>query len=50
MELARENSNLLPWMLSVQFHPERLFARYEEHLRVFTAFVDACRPSGRSIV
>ena len=46
LELAPENAGLLPWMLSSQFHPERLFARHEQHLRVFTEFIRACRQAG----
>ncbi|HEX5398876.1 MAG TPA: gamma-glutamyl-gamma-aminobutyrate hydrolase family protein [Verrucomicrobiae bacterium] len=37
--VARE----LPFMLSVQFHPERLAGRYAEHRAIFSNFVDACR-------
>ena len=50
LELAPENAGLLPWMLSLQFHPERLFARHEQHLRVFTDFIRACRIAGWPIV
>ena len=50
LELAPENAGLLPWMLSVQFHPERLFARREQHLRVFTGFIRACRLADRPFV
>jgi putative glutamine amidotransferase len=33
----------LPYLLAVQFHPERLFARHAEHLELFKTFVRACR-------
>jgi putative glutamine amidotransferase len=32
----------LPWLVSVQFHPERLARRYAEHGAVFRAFTQAC--------
>jgi putative glutamine amidotransferase len=32
----------LPFFLAVQFHPERLYARHAEHLRLFQTFVRAC--------
>lgn len=44
IELKPEAAGLLPYFLAVQFHPERLFARYAEHLRLFRAFVQACAP------
>src|SRR5579884_606818 len=31
-----------PFLLSVQFHPERLAARHAEHLAIFRAFTGAC--------
>ena len=31
-----------PWLLSVQFHPERLVDRYPVHQAIFDAFVQAC--------
>lgn len=43
MELAPRARGLLPYLLSVQFHPERLFERQAEHLRLFRTFVRACR-------
>jgi gamma-glutamyl-gamma-aminobutyrate hydrolase PuuD len=46
LELAPENAGLLSRVLSVQFHPERLFARHEQHLRVFTTFIRACWQAG----
>lgn len=32
----------LPFLLAVQFHPERLFDRYEVFLRIFGGFTQAC--------
>lgn len=43
MELAPEATGRLPYLLSVQFHPERLFAQHGEHLELFRTFVRACR-------
>jgi gamma-glutamyl-gamma-aminobutyrate hydrolase PuuD len=42
-ELRPECRGLLPWFLSVQFHPERLRQNHPEHAALFTAFVGACR-------
>jgi putative glutamine amidotransferase len=49
VELAPEASDALPWMLSIQSHPERLYERYPVHLEVFRSFVEACqtRPQRR---
>jgi gamma-glutamyl-gamma-aminobutyrate hydrolase PuuD len=33
---------LLPYFMTVQFHPERLAARYPEHQALFDSFVRAC--------
>ena len=43
MELAQDARELLPYLLAVQFHPERLFRRHAEHLELFRSFVRACR-------
>jgi putative glutamine amidotransferase len=32
----------LPFLVSVQFHPERLMDRYPEHRAIFESFVEAC--------
>ena len=42
MELKEEAARLLPFLLSVQFHPERLVDRYPEHRAVFGAFARVC--------
>ncbi|HEY1662824.1 MAG TPA: gamma-glutamyl-gamma-aminobutyrate hydrolase family protein [Verrucomicrobiae bacterium] len=42
MELRPEAARLLPFLLSVQFHPERLTARHAEHRAIFSRFVAAC--------
>jgi putative glutamine amidotransferase len=39
----------LPFFLAVQFHPERLYARYAEHLRLFQHFVRACAGGGKNV-
>ena len=46
MELLPEESGLLPFFLSVQFHPERLFDRKPEFLRIFASFMRACALGG----
>jgi putative glutamine amidotransferase len=35
---------LLPWLLAVQFHPERLFEQHGEFLELFRSFTGACKP------
>ena len=42
MELKPEAARLLPFLLAMQFHPERLASRYPEHRAVFGAFTQAC--------
>jgi putative glutamine amidotransferase len=48
LELAPDARGMTPYLLSVQFHPERLFEQYAEHLTLFRSFVGACSRNGRS--
>lgn len=43
LELESAHKDVLPYLLAVQFHPERLTARYREHLGIFQSFTTACR-------
>jgi putative glutamine amidotransferase len=43
MELRPEAARLLPFLLSVQFHPERLTRTYAEHRAIFSRFVEICQ-------
>ena len=42
LELKSGASCWRPWLLSVQFHPERLVDRYPDHQALFDAFIQAC--------
>ena len=42
MQLKPGAARWLPFLLSVQFHPERLVGRHPEHRAIFQAFVQAC--------
>jgi putative glutamine amidotransferase len=42
MELKSECSGWLPFLLSVQFHPERLVARHARYRAIFGQFITAC--------
>ena len=48
MEL-KPGAATLPFFLAVQFHPERLYARHAEHLRLFQTFVRACAVNGKNV-
>ncbi len=50
LELARAHRHALPFLLSVQFHPERLQDRYPAHRAIFTAFVQACAVNGNRML
>jgi putative glutamine amidotransferase len=50
MELAPGAQTMLPWLMSVQFHPERLFPQHAEHLDIFKSFVQACTRVRRTVV
>ena len=45
MELKPEAACMLPFLLAVQFHPERLARRFPEHQAIFRAFTRACAPN-----
>jgi len=40
--LRPDAAHLLPFFVTVQFHPERLVDRYPEHSAIFRAFTQAC--------
>jgi putative glutamine amidotransferase len=42
MELAPRHAGVLPWLLSVQFHPERLVRAWPRFRALFRHFVRAC--------
>jgi putative glutamine amidotransferase len=42
MELKPGGAVLLPFLLAVQFHPERLAQQFVEHRAIFSSFVNAC--------
>jgi len=42
LELKPKAVECLPFLISVQFHPERLADRYPEHASIFRALVAAC--------
>ena len=42
LELSSSAAGLLPWLLAVQFHPERLFEEHDVFLELFRAFRRAC--------
>lgn len=48
MELRREDAGLLPYFLTVQFHPERLAPRHPEHQELFNSFIRACALNRKS--
>lgn len=47
LELKPSAARMLPFLLSVQFHPERLVDRYPEHRAIFRGFTQACVLSRR---
>jgi putative glutamine amidotransferase len=45
LELTAAEASRGPWLVAVQYHPERLFDRYPAHAALFRAFVEACTAS-----
>jgi len=50
MELAGPAARWLPWLLAVQFHPERLFEKHGVFLELFRSFNRACKPKRKRAV
>jgi putative glutamine amidotransferase len=50
LELKPGAVHWLPFLLSVQFHPERLMDRYPEHRAIFQAFVHACAQQRQKVL
>lgn len=50
LELAETETQRLPFLLSVQFHPERLFERHREFLELFRSFTGASKPERKGSV
>lgn len=48
LELRSTAANAAPFVLSVQFHPERLADRYSEHQAIFDEFSRACMQDHRN--
>ena len=42
MELKPDAARRMPFLLSVQFHPERLTSGFAEHRKIFSRFIQAC--------
>jgi putative glutamine amidotransferase len=42
LELAPSERDKLPFLLAVQYHPERLSGRDKSHRALFDSFVSAC--------
>jgi putative glutamine amidotransferase len=47
MELKSEFAAAMPFLLAVQFHPERLLEKGAHYLNMFRSFVNACRTAPR---
>jgi len=43
MEWKPEAARRMPFLLGVQFHPERLTEKHAEHRAIFSRFVEACK-------
>lgn len=48
MELKSDSPQRMPFLLSVQFHPERLTERHAEHRALFSRFVRACAQESKT--
>lgn len=48
MELKPHAARLMPFLLSVQFHPERLTERHAGHRVIFNRFIQACASKRKS--
>lgn len=46
LELAPHLQDSMPFLISVQYHPERLHDHDPKHAALFRHFVGACRPAG----
>lgn len=42
MELRSEDTGLMPYLIAVQFHPERLTRGHPEFIELFRSFTEAC--------
>ena len=42
LELRREDAGMMPYLLGVQFHPERLIRGYPQYIELFRSFTGAC--------
>jgi putative glutamine amidotransferase len=42
LELRPEEASLMPYLLGVQFHPERLVQAHPEYIELFRSFTEAC--------
>ncbi len=50
LELKPRAARMLPFLLSVQFHPERLANRLTEHAAIFRAFTHACKHGRKNML
>jgi putative glutamine amidotransferase len=50
LELAEPARRRLPWLVAVQFHPERLFEKHGVFLELFRSFIRACELKRKSPV
>lgn len=50
LELSRADRRWLPFLLAVQFHPERLIERHPEFLGLFRSFIEACASKAKRSV